>query len=244
LLRLQDEWDLEAAKAEFRRAIELNPNLAAAHAQYALLLMYRGWYEPAIEEARRATAIEPLSRTGTIVLAAALLGAGKNDEAAGELGLLLAADPDAAIARAMMARVHAARGNEAAACLELVASRRLDGASADEVSGLDAACAERGLEGYRRERIAVLLREGLADDPAEIARLYAGLGENESAYRFVEAAFANRTGGALEVGIDPAFAELRADTRVRSLLRRAGLLDRVRDRESAPVQAGAAAAGK
>ncbi|HEY0788643.1 MAG TPA: protein kinase [Thermoanaerobaculia bacterium] len=240
LLRLHDEWDLDAAEAEFRRAIELNPNLAAAHAQYALLLMYRGWAEPAIEEARRATAIEPLSRASTIVLATALLGAGKTDEAARELGLLLMADPDAAIAHAMMARVHAARGNGAGACIELVAARRLEGAGADELSALGAACADGGLDGYRRERIAVLLREGPADDPAEIARLYAALGETESAYRFLEAAFEDRTGGVLEVGIDPAFADLREDARVRSLLRRAGLLDRARER--APAQAGVTAA--
>ena len=226
LLRLWDDWDLDAAEAEFRRAIELNRSLGAAHAHYASLLMYRGWLGPAIEEARRATALDPHSRTSSVVLAGALLNAGKIDEAADELRRLLDADPGFALAHSMMGRAHAARGDGAAACLELLEGRRFGGASPDEVSALDAACAEGGLERYRRERIAVLLREGLADDPTELARLYAGLGENESAYRFLEAAFADRTGGALEVGIDPAFAQLRADTRVRSLLRRAGLLGR------------------
>ncbi len=55
------EWNWAAADAEFRRAIELTPSLAEAHAGYAFYLQALGRHDDALEAAGRATALEPLS---------------------------------------------------------------------------------------------------------------------------------------------------------------------------------------
>jgi len=56
------DWDWAGAEANFRRAIELNPNYARAHLGYALLLSCLGRGDAALVEIRRAMEIDPLSQ--------------------------------------------------------------------------------------------------------------------------------------------------------------------------------------
>jgi len=56
------DWDWAGAEADFRRAIELNPNYARAHLGYALLLSCLGRGDEALVEIRRAMEIDPLSQ--------------------------------------------------------------------------------------------------------------------------------------------------------------------------------------
>jgi DNA-binding winged helix-turn-helix (wHTH) protein/TolB-like protein/Tfp pilus assembly protein PilF len=55
------EWDWAGSEAEFKRAIELNPNYANAHQWYALLLTTLGRGDEASREAQIAHDLEPLS---------------------------------------------------------------------------------------------------------------------------------------------------------------------------------------
>ena len=55
------EWDWPAAEHEYRRAIELNPNFATAHQDYAIFLALQGRFDQAMAEAQRAQDLEPLS---------------------------------------------------------------------------------------------------------------------------------------------------------------------------------------
>jgi DNA-binding winged helix-turn-helix (wHTH) protein/TolB-like protein/Flp pilus assembly protein TadD len=56
------DWDWAGAEADFRRAIELNPNYARAHLGYALLLSSLGRGNEALVEIKRAMDIDPLSQ--------------------------------------------------------------------------------------------------------------------------------------------------------------------------------------
>jgi len=55
------EWDFLAATIEFKKAIELNPNLAEAHEQYATCLGLLGNYTEAIKHASTANSLDPFS---------------------------------------------------------------------------------------------------------------------------------------------------------------------------------------
>jgi len=65
----------------FRRALELNSNLADAHVWYGSLLEAEGHYDDSIEQLRQAMTIDPLSRITYLNLAGMLAGKGENDEA-------------------------------------------------------------------------------------------------------------------------------------------------------------------
>jgi serine/threonine-protein kinase len=55
------DWDWSGAEADYKRAIELNPNYATAHDGYAMLLCARGRFGEAIEQVTHAADLDPLS---------------------------------------------------------------------------------------------------------------------------------------------------------------------------------------
>jgi tetratricopeptide (TPR) repeat protein len=55
------EWDWSAAEKNYRRGLELNPNYAYAHGWYAVFLMAQKRFDEAIEHAKQAVKLEPLS---------------------------------------------------------------------------------------------------------------------------------------------------------------------------------------
>ena len=61
VFKLFYEYDWEGCEREFRRAIALNPNYAFAHDQFGLGLGFQGRLDEAIEEGKRAIALDPLS---------------------------------------------------------------------------------------------------------------------------------------------------------------------------------------
>jgi TolB-like protein/DNA-binding winged helix-turn-helix (wHTH) protein/Flp pilus assembly protein TadD len=59
-IKLSFDWDWPGAEREFRRALELNPNLSSAHAGYAEYLQTQNRGDDAIRELRRAQELDPL----------------------------------------------------------------------------------------------------------------------------------------------------------------------------------------
>jgi Tfp pilus assembly protein PilF len=57
-------WDWSAAEQSFRRATELNPTLARAHAHYAWYLVLFGRWEEALASMRRARKVDPWRPSG------------------------------------------------------------------------------------------------------------------------------------------------------------------------------------
>jgi tetratricopeptide (TPR) repeat protein len=55
------DWDWPAAEKEFRRSLELNPNLPEAHLGFARYLAAEGRFDESIEHVRTAYALDPLS---------------------------------------------------------------------------------------------------------------------------------------------------------------------------------------
>jgi serine/threonine protein kinase/tetratricopeptide (TPR) repeat protein len=55
------DWDWEGSEEAYRRAISLNPNYANAHDGYSMLLAARGRFDEAVEQASKATDLDPLS---------------------------------------------------------------------------------------------------------------------------------------------------------------------------------------
>ena len=64
---LQEQWHWADAETEYRRALELNPNDAAAHAGLALWLLCRGRTDEAIAWARRGRQLDPLAVSGNSI---------------------------------------------------------------------------------------------------------------------------------------------------------------------------------
>ncbi len=64
-LRGTVRWDWSGARADFERALKLNPGRASAHLWYTYILSAVGSLREAVQEAEKATVIEPLSAERT-----------------------------------------------------------------------------------------------------------------------------------------------------------------------------------
>ncbi|MCA1733398.1 MAG: tetratricopeptide repeat protein, partial [Acidobacteria bacterium] len=215
------DWDFAGAEKEFKRALELNPSLAAANAYYSDLLECIGNFDEAIKQAQRSRALDPLSRRSAMSLTAAYFYAEEYEKARAELDRLLRTDPDYPNAHVMMGRVFHVSGDGARACRAYVLWDELRGRPRSEVEALRAACARGGVEGYNRELIRTMIADPLAD-PFMIAGLYAELDERDEALRFLRIAYERRATNMIYLRSDPAFESLRSNPEFVSLVRKVG----------------------
>src|SRR3954451_16819766 len=70
------DWNWAEAEREYRRALELNPNLPEAHLWYGMFLRDQGRLPEALPQIRRAAQLEPFSVFTAVNLAHTYLMAG------------------------------------------------------------------------------------------------------------------------------------------------------------------------
>ncbi len=115
-IAFQLDWDWSVAEQEFRRAIELNPNLAVAHGAYATFLAAMGRFGESISERRAQEELDPLSPTtgfGVVYWIAR-----KNDEAREKWQKVLEVKPGNTLAHTYLAILNAMESKEEAALKE------------------------------------------------------------------------------------------------------------------------------
>jgi Tfp pilus assembly protein PilF len=90
---LQQQWHWNEAEAEYRLALQLNPNDAEALSGYALWLLCQGRVDEALASIERARALDPIGVSGDSV-SRILFYAHRNDDAIRESRSALAVQPD------------------------------------------------------------------------------------------------------------------------------------------------------
>jgi tetratricopeptide (TPR) repeat protein len=104
------DWDWSGAEKEFKRAIDLKPNYATAHAWYAVYLRAMGRFQEAMREARIALKIDPLSLILNSALGSLLYLARQYDQAIEQLQRTLEMDPGFGIAHFGLGLAYEAKG--------------------------------------------------------------------------------------------------------------------------------------
>jgi serine/threonine protein kinase/Tfp pilus assembly protein PilF len=218
-----DVWDWATAEREFRRAIELNPNLARAHAGYSRYLSVMGRHEEAIAEITRTRELDPLSPLANSAVGIRLYWARQYDQAIEALKRGIEGDQNFPNHRFNLGSTYMAKGQVPEAIAAYEKSIRLGGDTASAQIYLGAAYAR----GTDRERAQAILRRLQTSNeyvsPAQLAVLYAALGERDQAFASLEKAYAGRDLQMQYLGVDPAYDSLRSDPRFKDLVRRLGL---------------------
>ncbi|HEX5691478.1 MAG TPA: protein kinase, partial [Roseiflexaceae bacterium] len=98
------EWDFPAAEAAFKRALELNPNAAAAATDYAQFLLHMKRLDEAQRMAARAQTLNPLSPHGSMMMAYALAGQRRYDAAIEQCRKTLELNPQDLFAHSLMSQ--------------------------------------------------------------------------------------------------------------------------------------------
>ncbi len=221
LLREDHDYDWAGAEAEFKRAIELNPNYATAHQWYALLLMDVGRLEEARQQIELARSLDPLSLQIQRNLCDLYEYARQFDRAIEECRKIEEMDPNFAPVHFRLAEVYLLKRMYREAATErqkylLLMDER-------EIAALYEGITEE--VSYRRavSREITLLKERAKSryvSPMSFADLYVQLGDKKQAIAWLEQAYQERASRLQYLRMVPLYDPLRTDPHFQDLLRR------------------------
>ena len=219
------DWDWAAAYKEARLALTLNPNSVAAHLACDLYLKTMGRYEEQLAEARQAQELDPLSLIVNVEIGEALTFAGRWDEAIEQGRKTLEIDSYFFLTYQLLGRAYELKGMYEEAFQQYQRVIEIFGREPVLLSWLGH---HYGLSGKPDEARKILdeLNEmsALRYVPSYlIASIYAGLGDKDQAFGWLEKAFEERFFLLIWIKGDPRFDSLRSDARYSDLLARLGL---------------------
>ena len=218
------DWDFPWADREFRRAIELNPNLAAARIWYISYLMCLRRFEDAEAQGEVALQLNPASADVLTHVANHYLFSGRMDKAIELYRQGLDLEPGYGGGHWSLGRAYYVQGKyqESVAELEMAIAER--GRSFQNLSVIGAAYIKAG---RRKEGLAVLReleerwKQGRGGHDMG-AFVYIALGDKDKAFDLLETAFERRENYLILLLGDPLYEPLRSDPRFHDLARRIG----------------------
>lgn len=216
--------DFAGAEREFKKAIELNPDYATAHHWYALFLTIVGRQTEALAEIKRAQELDPLSLSINVWVGWILSYTGHSDEALEQLLKTKEMDPNFVLTRHRLALLYAERKMYDEAIAEANELYRISGGRLGTLTRAYV-YAKAGMRREALEQVDLLISTSKQRfiSPGSIAIVYATLGENDTAFKWLEKANAEHDLLALRIKTDPRFESLRGDPRFADLVRRTGL---------------------
>ncbi|HEY0080325.1 MAG TPA: protein kinase [Pyrinomonadaceae bacterium] len=222
-VKMAYDWKWTEAEAEFKKAIELNPNYATAHQWYASFLVQMNRFDEALAEIRRAQELDPLSPIINANAGLYLYYNRQYEQALSHVRRTLELNPDFGVAHKYLGYIYLQQpGRTADATLEFRKALERGQDSPETQAALGYAYA---LEGKRAEALAILERlerppDGRYVSPYFISIVYVGLGDDERAFQWLERALQDRHPGMVLMNVDPRFDRLRRDPRFDALMKR------------------------
>jgi serine/threonine-protein kinase len=220
MLLNQFEWNWKTAEADYRRALEINPNSAAAHHWYSRHLAQLGRQEEALREIDAAEKLDPLASFIRATKAKILLTARRNNEAIDECQRALELENNYAasysvLAQAQLHNRQCQEGIESAKkFVELSGETgwaKLELAYAYAVAGNKIEC----------ERITNEVITGSGPySPYDMATICAASRDSAAAFGWLEKALTQRSVDIIWVRVDPRLDNIRSEARFREILAR------------------------
>jgi eukaryotic-like serine/threonine-protein kinase len=219
---LRFEWNRVAAAREHRRSVALDPNYATGHQWLASQYWTEGRFDLALAQLTQAQALDPLSPLISLNLGRHYYYAREYGRAIETYGKTLALDPHNLIAGQLLALTYLANGQRAEALAQLRRAPAPPGAFI-------------GVRGYVAARTGdtATARQALLDLETLAARryipayafatVYAGLGDKDHAFAWLDRAREEHSAYLDYINIEPTLDGLRDDPRFGALLERVNL---------------------
>ena len=221
LVKEHFEWDWAGAEKEFKRAIELNPNLATAHHWYGDYLTNMGRFDEGIAETKKAQELDPLSLIINTTVGWQFYLAGRNDSAVEQLHKVLDIDPKFSPARRILEEVYAHMGKFKEAVAEREKALSLSGGP-ELAASIEEDFTKSGYKGVLQSWL-----EGLTElskhsyvSSYSIAESYMRMDQKQKAFEWLEKAYEEHDSGLVSLAVEPMFENIRPDPRFKEILRR------------------------
>ena len=217
-LALLYDRNWQKARQAHARALELDPEYSTGHSWYSWCLIAVGRVDDAIAEQKKALSIDPLSLMINTLVGAVLYHARRYGEARDQLVRTIEMDPNFGTARSYLGLVYEALGEHEQAIAQLERAREL----MDLPMVLANLAHAYAVSGRQREARALLAELEAATtsrflSPFFAAAVYAGLGQADRAFEYLDTAVAIRDAWIPFLRQDPRLDVLHEDPRFSDL---------------------------
>jgi eukaryotic-like serine/threonine-protein kinase len=224
LVRENYDWDWAAAEAEFRKALQLNPNSATAHHWYGDCLTKLGRFEEARQELKKAQELDPLSLLINTSVARQLYFSRQYAGAIEQLQKTLQMDQTFVPAQHAIEAAYAQNGMYKDAVAERQKVLTLSG-NPDLAAAIGADYSQSGYSGVMQSWL-----EGLKEvskrqyiSAYNIGEIYARMGEKTQALLWLEQALNQRDSKLTSIKVEPAFDQMRSDPQFQHIAQSVGM---------------------
>jgi tetratricopeptide (TPR) repeat protein len=224
-LKYQFDFDWAGAEQEFKKAIELNPNVPCIHQAYGWFLMSLGRFQEAETEMHLAKSLDPSSITIDVGRGRLYYFMRDYEKAQTHFEKLIALEPDDTSLRyALFTTLEQAHKYEEAVEAVLAVLTK-HGAPPEIVEELRASYRSGGWHAFLEKQLEMQTRRPRSEPPAPwfFANHYARLGRKDETFMWLERSIDAGEMGNLQLKVDPLFDLLREDPRYAPLLARVGL---------------------
>ncbi|HTT17677.1 MAG TPA: winged helix-turn-helix domain-containing protein [Candidatus Sulfotelmatobacter sp.] len=220
-IKFVKDWDWAAAEAQFKRAIDLNPNDANALHMYSHYLLSMGRMKESFEVSRRALEHDPVSPTMQLHLGFHYLTARQYDLAIPQYLKVLQADPSLADAHNQLAVAYRQKGMLDQSVAEYLQVETLLGMTPEQISELKSAYARSGIRAFWLTVLEFTESSGESRiSPYQMASYYAILNKKDESFEWLEKAYNAHDAGLVAIKTDSDFDNLHLDSRFADLLLR------------------------
>lgn len=219
------EWNWADSEAEFKKAIEINPNYATSYHWYSILLRSLGRFEETASVIKQAEKLDPLSSIIAVNVSDSYQMLNDHRSSVDVMLKTIELDPTFSAAHENLGMSYLKLGRTAEGIEHLEKAVELSKRSAVRLRGLGYGYA---VTGRRAEAISIAkeLEAKYARNESNgqyVASVYAGLGDKDKAFEWLEKDFANHHGSLPDIVWRMHFESLRDDPRYKELLKRMNL---------------------
>jgi serine/threonine protein kinase/Flp pilus assembly protein TadD len=218
LLLTDFEWNWPSAEADYRKALDLNPNSAAAHHWYARHLAEIGRSGQALREIEAAQKLDPLSPVIRVTKAKILFVARRYDQAVEECLAALDLEPNFASAFSMLGQAYAHLGRFSPAIEAAKKYVELSGGTGWAKLELAYAYSLAGNKADS-DRIVSEATAGRTDfSPYDMATIHSAQHDSAAALQWLEKAIQQRSVDVVWIRVDPRLDGVRSDSQFQTVL--------------------------
>ena len=211
----QIDWNWDAAEAELKRAISLEPQNSEAYRLLAYISITCGRFDEAIELLNRAIAMDPLQPWNYVVTGFATYRSGRLTAAEAAYRKALELAPSDGKVHYLLGSVLLVRGQSAAALAEMEHETDVGYRHAGRALALDAL----GRSGEADRELGIVEQTFANEKSFWIALVYAARNDPNRAFSWLDRALRQHDDGLLWMRGDPLFIKVASDPRYRALLR-------------------------
>ena len=219
-------WEWDKAEEHYKRAIEINPKYSTAQLRYSRFeIRIRKRQTEALNRMKLAVELEPSSLTANDNLSQIYLIQNEADLAVQQAERTIELDPKYSFGWVDLTFAQIKKGLSAEA---LISAEKLVEVSNRSTRSLTCLGFANAVSGKRDKAMAItkeleeMYRNGQSD-ATEVAGVYAGLGDKEQTFAWLDKAFADRSSLLVDIRAEFPFTSFHNDPRFKDLLKRMNL---------------------